>query len=119
MYILNSIEKCTSRKSGKTFYKLYCADTYDHGRWECGSPMKVIDVSEKVLDKALEGNISVNAPFVVGKVVYTMYNEYGYCSFIRFYDQDDKKQTASAPTAASMYSEPAATETDGEYPFET
>lgn len=116
MLILNSIERCISRKSGKPYYKLYCADSYDHGRWACGSPMKVVDCSEKVLDKAFEGNIDVNAPFAVGKSVYVMYNEYGYCSFIKFYDENDKQQTT---TAASMYSEPAATGTDGDYPFET
>jgi len=113
MLILNAIEKCVSRKSGKTFYKLYCTDDYDNGNWQCGSPMKVVDCSEKVLDKALDGKIAVNAPFAVGKVCYVMYNEYGYTSFIKFFDPDEKKQTEKSAQPYNTVSPPV--ETD--YPF--
>lgn len=123
MLVLMSIERCRARNSGNVFYKLYCSDDYNHGGWVAGSPLKVVSVSEKTLGKALNEDIATNAPFNVGNYVYVMYNEYGYCNYIRFYTEADRRARQSsgsvpAPAPSSAPPPEAAPVDDGdEYPF--
>lgn len=92
MLVLMSIERCKARGTGNIFYKLYCSDDYNHGGWVAGSPLKVVAVSEKTLNKALGDDIITNAPFKCGCYVYVMYNEFGYCNYVRFYTEEQRKE---------------------------
>lgn len=113
-----SIERCKARGTGNIFYKLYCSDDYNHGGWLAGSPLKVVSVSEKTLGKALNDDIVTNAPFNVGNYVYVLYNEYGYCNYVRFYSEADRqnRQQGNNTNAASV-PPTEAPPVDDDYPF--
>lgn len=81
------------------WYELLCVDDYVSKNLLCGNPTKTLRVSAYVLNKALGGDDNSDmiqpaiAEKMVGKVVYHMYNEKGYVSYIRFYEPDDKTKT--------------------------
>lgn len=109
MFTLMAVQKSIA-KSGNTFYKLLCSDTYESRDHMAGTPFKIVACSEYVINKALGNdpsyiNITKEAlQRVIGKNVYVMYNEQGYTAFIRFYDDDEKKRNnASAPQYAPSY----------------
>lgn len=119
MLKLISIEKCKAHTTGKPFFRLLCSDTYDNKNWLCGSPTKIVNCSEYVLEKALGGRITQQgANEQVGKCVYVMYNENGYTSFIRFYDEDDQRSgnnsgySAPPPPEPPAYSDAQASDDD-------
>lgn len=116
MLTLINIQACERKKPDGTvskWFELLCSDDYDNGHFLAGSPTKLVRVSEYVLNKALGGDQTVNmikpeaCNSMVGKAVYTMYNERGYVCYIRFYDPDEKRGSgnysvsAPAPVSAS------------------
>lgn len=88
------------------WYELLCSDDYQSKNLLCGNPSKTLRVSAYVLNKALGGDAESNmiqpsiCENMVGKAVYSMFNEKGYVCYIRFYDPDEQK-TEDTPVAAS------------------
>lgn len=114
MLKLISIESCKARSTGKPFFRLLCSDTYDNKNWLCGSPTKIVNCSEYVLEKALGGRITTQAANAqVGKSVYVMFNENGYTSYIRFYDENEQRNTSSGGYAPVLPPEPTASSATG------
>lgn len=109
MLTLVNIYRNTFKKQDgtlSTWYDLLCSDDYVAKNHLCGSPSKTVRVSEYVLNKALGGDDQSNmiqpaiCEGMVGKSVYTMYNDHGYLSYLRFFDPDEKKSGSSAPAAS-------------------
>lgn len=120
MLTLVNIYRVPIKKKDGTYsdwFDLLCSDSYSAKSRLCGSPSKTLRVSPYVLNKALGGDDSSNmiqpaiCEKMVGMSVYSMYNERGYISYIKFFDPDDKSDpSAHAPAAGGGSPDPAPTD---------